>query len=135
MRKGDTGHYAKRTPPPPNILPVLERAKRAYILWSEFRPTLPNTKRYSLGERIDSLLIEIIESMAAASFLPRGEKEVYVRVAIRKLDTLRVLLMVAWESRALDTKKYAAISEVIEDVGRQLGGWYGQLMRQNKTPR
>jgi hypothetical protein len=73
--------------------------------------------------------------MAAASFLPRGEKEVYVRVAIRKLDTLRVLLMVAWESRALDTKKYAAISEVIEDVGRQLGGWYGQLMRQNKTPR
>jgi hypothetical protein len=73
--------------------------------------------------------------MAAASFLPRGEKEPYVRVAIRKLDTLRILLMIAWESRALDTKKYGAISKVVEEVGRQLGGWYGQLTRQNQTPR
>ena len=125
----------RSVPPPRQLLPVLERAKRAYLLWSEYQPTLPSTKRYSLGERIDYLFVEVIESMAAASFLPRGEKEPYVRLAIRKLDTLRVLLMVAWETRALDTKKYAAISEVVEDTGRQLGGWYGQLARQNQTTR
>lgn len=104
-----------------------------YILWSEYRPTLPSTKRYSLGERIDLLLIDIIEAMAAASFLPQGDKEPYLRTAIRKLDTLRILLMVAWESRALDTKKYGALSERVETVGRMLGGWYGQTVRQNKS--
>ena len=110
---------------------MLESIKSAYVLWSEYRSTLPNTKRYSLGERIDILFIEIIEAMAAASFLPKGDKEPYLRTAIRKLDTLRILLMVAWESRALDTKKYGALSESVETVGRMLGGWYGQTVKNN----
>jgi hypothetical protein len=61
--------------------------------------------------------------------LPRDEKAPYVRVAVRKTDTLKVLLMVLWETKSLDTKKYGALSERVEEMGRMLGGWYGQLVK------
>jgi len=82
-----------------------------------------------LGQRIDTLFVEIMETIASAGFLPRDEKRPYVRVAIRKTDTLKVLLMVLWETKSLDTKKYGALSERIEEVGRMLGGWYSQLTK------
>lgn len=80
------------------------------------------------------LFIEIIEAITAASFLARGEKIPYVRRAIQKLDTLKILLMVLWETKALTNKRYAALSLPLDEVGKMLGGWNGQLTKQN-SPR
>lgn len=119
------------SPPPPKLLPVLERLKAAYILWTQYYQILPKIHRYSLGEHVDTLFVEIIEAIACASFLARNEKQPYVRLAIRKLDTLKVLLMVLWETKSLDTKKYAVLSAPLDEVGKMLGGWNGQLSKQN----
>ncbi len=121
-------------PPPPKLLPVLERLKVAYILWCEYYQKIPKIHRYSLGERTDVLFVEIIEAIACATFLARNEKQPYVRLAIRKLDTVMVLLMVLWETKSLDAKKYIALSKTLDEVGKMLGGWNGQLTRQNSTP-
>lgn len=85
--------------------------------------------RYSLGAHIDNLFIEVIEAIAQAAFIPRQEKLPWVRLAIRKLDALKVLLMMLWETKSLDTKKYAALSEKVDEVGKMLGGWNGQLSK------
>ncbi|MEK7514995.1 MAG: four helix bundle protein, partial [Patescibacteria group bacterium] len=90
--------------------------------------------RYSLGQRIDSLFIESLEALATAIFLSREEKLPFVQRAIRKLDTLKVLLLILWETASLDTKKYIALSLSLDEVGRMLGGWSGQLQKQN-SPR
>jgi hypothetical protein len=92
---------------------------------------MPKTHRYSLGTRIDGLFVEIIETIAIASFLPKTEKQPYVRIVIRKVDTLKILLMVLWETKSLDDKKYIALSVPINDIGKMLGGWNGQLAKQN----
>jgi len=63
--------------------------------------------------------------------LSREEKHPYVRLAIRKSDALKILLMVLWETKSLDDKKYIALSVKLDEVGRNLGGWSGQLMKQN----
>ena len=57
-----------------------------------------------------------------------------MRLAIRKVDTLKILLMVLWETKSLDTKKYIALSEKVEEIGKMLGGWNGQLAKQNSAP-
>ena len=116
-------------------MPLLERIKSAYILWHEYHDTLPKTHRYSLGNRIDSLFIETMEATSAAAFLPREEKRPYVRLAVRKVDTLKLLLMILWESRSLETDKYIAISEKMDDIGRMLGGWQGQLAKNSAPPK
>lgn len=109
----------------------MHKIKEAYLLWHSYYQDLPKQHRYSFGYRIDSLFVEIIEAVAAASFLSPQEKHPYVRLAIRKLDALKVLLMILWEAKSLDDKKYIALSVKLDEIGRNLGGWSGQLIKQN----
>ena len=115
-------------------MPVLERLKQAYLLWYSYYQTIPKAHRYTLGGKVDALFVEATEAIASASFLSKQEKQPWVRLAIRKLDTLKVFLIILWESKSLDTKKYAALSLPLDEVGKMLGGWNGQLARQNSAP-
>lgn len=117
--------------PPPRILPLLQKLKEVYILWYGYYQTLPKLHRHSLGQRIDTLFVETIEAVSIASFLSQGEKLPWVKIAIRKVDTLKILLLVLWETKSIDNKKYIAVSLKIDEVGRMLGGWNGQLTKQN----
>ncbi|MDQ3014932.1 MAG: four helix bundle protein [bacterium] len=103
----------------------------AYEIWQEYAKSFPKTSRYSLGIRIDNLFFEVIESTSTAGFSVRSEKLPYVKRAITKLDTLKFFLQFAWQLHALDNKKYITLSESLSEVGRMLGGWHGQLMKQN----
>lgn len=103
------------------------------MFWYTCHAELPKLHRYSFGARIDTLFIETIEAVSAAMFLSRAEKLPYVRLAARKVDTLKLLCMILWETKSLNTKKYIAFSEVLDEVGKMLGGWNGQLAK-NSTP-
>lgn len=92
---------------------------------------LSKAHRYSLGQKIDILFIEMIEAISVAGFLQKEEKVPWVKIGIRKLDTIKVLLMILWETKSLDNKKYISLSLKLEEIGRMLGGWNGQLTKQN----
>jgi hypothetical protein len=130
MNKHHIDHNSLSTPP--QLLPLLQRVKTVYILWISYYQILPKVHRYTLGAKIDSIFIDIIETISAASFLNKEEKAPYVRLAIRKTDTLKVLLLVLFETKSINDKKYIALSVPLEEIGRMLGGWNGQLNRQNK---
>lgn len=124
-------------PPPPQIsqgtklLPVLNKTKETYKLWQDYHILLPKIHRYSLGAKVDSLFIDLIESLAVATFLSKEEKLPFVRIGIRKLDTLNVLMLILFETKSLDAKKYISLSEKTNEVGKMLGGWHGQLIKQH----
>ena len=102
-------------------------------MWNSYSQDIPKFQRYSFGSRIDSLFVEIVEAIAAASFMSPADKLPYVRLAIRKLDALKVLLMILWETKSLDSNKYIALSVKLDEIGRNLGGWLGQLARSTGT--
>lgn len=120
-------------PPSAKSIPLLQKMKSTYLTWYGYYQILPKAHRHSLGQRIDTLFIHSIEAIAAASFLPREKKLPYVQVAIRKVDTLKVLLMILWETKSLDNKKYLALSLQVDEIGRMLGGWNGQITK-NSPP-
>jgi hypothetical protein len=123
--------HRKNEPLPTRLLPVLQKLKDAYLFWYQNYSILPKTHRYSLGEKIDKFFIEAIEAVVTASFLNQTEKLPYVRLAIRKIDTLKIFLILLWETKSLDNKKYINLSEKLDEVGRNLGGWSGQIIKQN----
>lgn len=84
-----------------------------------------------MGEKIDLLFVETLEAISIAGFLKSSEKLPYVQLAIRKMDVIKILLMILWETKSLDNKKYITLSEKLEPIGRMLGGWFGQLSKQN----
>ena len=112
-------------------MPVLQKLKDTYLFWYQNYAVLPKTHRYSLGEKIDKFFIEAIEAVITASFLNQTEKLPHVRQAIRKIDTLKIFLMLLWETKSFDDKKYIALSLKLDEVGRNLGGWSGQIIKQN----
>lgn len=92
---------------------------------------MPKQHKFSLGEKIDKIFVEVIDGIVTANFLDPREKQPFVRFAIRKLDMLKVFLMMLWETKSLDNKKYIALSERLNDIGRNLGGWLGKLIKEN----
>ena len=121
-----------KVPPPQRDLPgVLEKTKTVYIIWHKIHTILPQVNRYTLGNRIDKLFIEIIEHVATAAFVSKAEKSPYLKVSIRKLDSLKILLLVLWEVKSIDNEKYINLSLPLDEIGKMLGGWYNQTLKQN----
>jgi hypothetical protein len=111
------------------LLPIVEKIKNTYLLWYKYYQTIPKIHRHTLGTRIDAMFVELIEHTSYASFLSKDQKTPHVELAVRKLDTLKVLLLVLWETRSIDNKKYIALSVKVDEMGRMLGGWRGQLIK------
>jgi hypothetical protein len=37
--------------------------------------------------------------------------------------------MILWETKSITTKQYIALSERLDEIGKMLGGWSGQLSK------
>ena len=108
-------------------LPIIHKLIETYKIWQEFLPHFPKTSRYSLGAKIDNVFLETIELIFGSCSLSAQEKLSLLYRSSTKLDLLKFLLRIAWEIKSLDNKKFIAISENLDEVGKMLGGWIRQL--------
>lgn len=74
----------------------------------------------------------MLELISIAAYQGLNEKLPTLDRAIMGIDVLKFLLRVAWELHILDDKKYTTLSEGVQEIGRQIGGWKKGL--QKKTP-
>lgn len=115
-----------------HTLPIIQKFMVEYKLWDEFRNNFPKNSRYTLGAKIDLLFLDTLEALFTASYLSKQEKLPYLRRASVKLDSLKFFLQIAWEIKALDNKKYEALSKELYETGRMLGGWMRNV--EKETP-
>ena len=94
-----------------------------YKLWHEILPNFSRDSRNTLGTKIDSLFLEVIENTIKAGYSDKAEKDIFLKRASVKLDLLKFFLQIAWEIKSLDDKKYINLSEKLLEVGKMLGGW------------
>ncbi len=80
---------------------------------------------------MSKLFIESIEMTVYAGFLPPKEKLPYIKIAVKKTDTIKVFLQLIWEMKIWDDRIYLTISEKMNTVGQQLGGWHNKLVKEN----
>ena len=100
-----------------------------YKLWHGYVKNFPKDFRYTLGGKIDNFFIEIIECLFTASRFAREQKLPYLQKASLKLDLLKFFLQISWECKVLESKKYIEISEHLEQIGKQIGGWQKDVIR------
>ena len=98
-------------------------------------PHLQKSARYTLGEKIDVYLLDTTELLFSASYAIPENRISFVRAAGAKLDLAKFFLQIAWETKSFDSKKYIAISERLDEIGRMLGGWIKQLSLKEIPPR
>jgi hypothetical protein len=109
------------------IPPILQELQSVYKLWQGMLPNIVKTSRYTLGEKVDNYFLETMEAIFIASFLAKEQKLPYLQKAVGKLDLLKFFLQTTWEIKALDNQKYIMLSEPLERIGKQLGGWMKQI--------
>ncbi len=119
----------------PDRLSIIQKLINAYKMWHEFLPHFPKNSRYTLGSKIDSLFIETIKCIMIAKYLNPKDKIAHLKKASLGLDLLKFFLQLSWEIKSLDNKKYIALSEKIEEIGKMIGGWIGKTKKLlEKTP-
>lgn len=112
-------------------IPILEKLRETYKLWHNFLRDMPKISRYTIGTKIDNLLLEIIQVLLYASYTKKNEKYASLVKASVKLDTLKLFLRLCYETEALENKRYIRISGPVDEIGRMLGGWQKSLEKEN----
>lgn len=82
----------------------------------------PRARRYTLGERLESGLLEVLELLIGAAY--GADRRDSLQRANRKLDVVRHLWRLGHSLRAVNGKGYEHGARLMVDLGRQIGGWH-----------
>ncbi len=102
-----------------------------FILWYDFLKWLlektekfPRKIRFSLSNRIDNLVLDILEGIVEARY--SGNKKDILRRVDLSMERLRVLLRICHDLKHLDHKGFEFASKKINEAGKMVGGWRKQ---------
>ena len=97
--------------------------KTIYKNWLPICRNLPKNEQYNLGQKVDALLIDILETLHKAAFSQIQTKIVLLGEVLAKIDSLRFFIQLCWELKLIPNKQFSLIGGDIEEVGRMVGGW------------
>lgn len=106
----------------PATVPQAVQSCHDLLLW--IIPQLdkfPRSRRFTLGERIETGLLEVLELVVETAYT--RNKDASLRRANLKLEVVRHLWRLAHELKVTATRQYEHGARLLDDLGRQIGGW------------
>lgn len=104
-------------------IPIFRKTYDLYKTFYGYRATIPKQDRYTIWQKSEELILEILKGVLTASKLYKSEKVPVLDNASINLNLLRVFLRLMKEVRTIDNKKYVTLEEMVDEIGRMLGGW------------
>lgn len=106
------------------------------MYWLNIALHLPKNSRYTIGSRIENRFLDLVELSYTAYFSPKEQKIQRVTDCILLLeDTLKFLIVVAWEGKLISHRHHEELAIKLEEVGKMLGGWKKSLAQPEKKNR
>ena len=115
-------------------IPILRRAYELYKTFHGLRSVVSKADRYTLWQRAENLILDVIEGILLASHLSKPEKLPQLERVSAKLNVLRIFLRLTKDTKLLDLKKCLLLQEIVDEIGRMLGGWMKSVKEQNNSP-
>ncbi len=85
---------------------------------------MPRGVKRTLGEKISSHCVEMLDLMALANATKRQQRADYIQQVLKHQRTMTVLLRVCHDSRYVSTKLWAESVALLDSIGKQGGGWH-----------
>lgn len=104
-------------------IPIFKKSYDLYKTFYSYRIDVSKQDRYTIWQRSENYILDLIEGILLASQLSKAEKLPVLESASVKLNLLRVLIRLTKDVKAIDNKKYIALETDIDEIGRMLGGW------------
>ncbi|MEK7612116.1 MAG: diversity-generating retroelement protein Avd [Patescibacteria group bacterium] len=108
-------------------IPIFKKTYDLYKIFYAYRSGVPKQDRYTIWQKSEELLLEILENLLHASQMAKGEKGELLKAVSTKLNFLRIFIRLMKDVKTLDSKKYIVIQTMIDEIGRMLGGWIRSL--------
>ena len=118
---------------PPATVPQAVQSCHELMLW--LIPQLdkfPRARRFTLGERIETGLLEVLELLVEAAYT--RNKDTSLRRANLKLEVVRHLWRLAHELKVTAARQYEHGARLLDDLGRQIGGWLRSQQAPESSP-
>ncbi len=110
-------------------IPILKKAYDLYHTFHEYRKVVPKNDRFTVFERCEDTILDLLECFVAAGFGDKDHKIAILERASIKLNVLRFFIRLMKDTKTFDTKKYTVLQEMIDEIGRMLGGWIRSMPR------
>lgn len=104
-------------------IPIFRKAYDLYKTFYSYRDSVTKQDRYTIWQRCDNIILDILENILLASQIYKADKLPVLEKASIKLNFLRVFFRLMKEVKTIDNKKYVALQELVDEIGRMLGGW------------
>jgi len=104
-------------------IPILKKSYDLYKLFHEYRLLVPKQNRYTLYERCENSILDMLECLLEAGYGKSSSKQDTLASASMKLNLIRFFIRLMKDTKSLDSKKYLALQMHIDEIGRMLGGW------------
>jgi hypothetical protein len=104
-------------------IPILKKSYNLYKDFYNLRLSVPKQDRYTLWQKCESLLVEVLEGILFASQQTKSEKLPTLEKTSVRLNFLRICIRLMKDVKAIDGKKYIIIEANLDEIGRMLGGW------------
>jgi len=104
-------------------IPILRKCYDLYKTFHGLRGLISKADRYTLWQRAENLILDVIEGILFASQLPKAKKLPHLEQVSMKLNMLRIFLRLTKDTKILDLKKCLLLQEIVDEIGRMLGGW------------
>ena len=82
---------------------------------------LPKNRRYTLGEKLESRIIAVLESLVAAAYT-KQKKQILSQANV-DLEVSRHLWRLCYEFRVVSIGSYQHGSALLFELGKQVGNW------------
>ena len=92
-------------------MPLVHKVCEFYKLFHEHLKLFPKDAKYSLGQKIETLILEILEFTLKVVYLPKEEKLRFLQIIDNKASLLKILIRLSKEIRAIDDNKYISLQE------------------------
>ena len=81
----------------------------------------PRVRRFTLGERLESAMLEVLELSVEAAYT--HNKRAALQRANLRLEVAKHLWRLALELQTVAMRQYEHGTRLMDELGRQLGGW------------
>jgi hypothetical protein len=118
-----------------NILniPILKKIYELYGLFYQCFKNFPRYDRYVVGESCARAISDLTETVMMASYLSGQEKIPNIKLAGGKINLLKFYFLFSRDSRIIDGATYLKLNNLLEEIGKMLGGWERFMTAKNKT--
>jgi hypothetical protein len=104
-------------------IPIFKKTYDLYKTFCGYRVLIPKQDRYTIGERTETVILDVLEGIIWASQTAKAEKLPMLEKTSMKLNFLRVFVRLMKDTKAIDSKKYVLLESQVDEIGRMLGGW------------